>query len=147
MTEVLLHRIIKGRGAWRVFKGACSLIFLKTLKVACATDAQQAPPTEFMSAQFGEVLLRPHGSASGFVFPLRKNGRHIGQVICLHPGCSAARYARLGSFLKRAEFHLLGELSFYQQQRNTHNTSGIEHFLRAKSCGRLMSIEEEARAD
>lgn len=78
-------------------------------------DAQQAPLVH-VSTVWGGAM--PPGFALGLVF-LLQNGRHIGRDICLHPGCSAARYGWLGSFLEGTELYLLGELSFYQQQRNT----------------------------
>lgn len=57
------------------------------------------------------------GSVLGFVF-LKQNGRPIRWAVC-GVLCPTGCYGWLVSFLEGAKLHLLGELSFYQQERKT----------------------------
>lgn len=56
------------------------------------------------------------GAVLGFVF-LMQNEKQVRWGVCWLQQCSTGCYGRLVSFLEGAKLHLLGELSFYQQER------------------------------
>lgn len=102
------------------------------LKVACDTDAQQAP-LEFMSAQFGEVVLRPQALRWALFF-FRKMGDTLDKISVCNQGALLLVMVDWVHFSKEQNFTFWGELSFYQQQRNT-TVEASNIFSRQRAAG------------
>lgn len=94
---------------------ACSLIFLEMLKAGLDVVVRWAPPG-FMSSLYGEPLVQPEGLCLGFVV-LKQNEKQARRSVCGLQQRATGCYGWLVSFLEGAKLHLLGELSFYQQER------------------------------
>lgn len=74
----------------------------------------QRVPLGFMSAQYEEPVVQPQARRWVLFFSSRMGGRSHEL-----PQSSTGCYGWLVSFLEGAKLHLLGELSFYQQERKT----------------------------
>lgn len=116
----------------------CSLIFLKMLK-AHVDMVVRRQPLGFMSALCREPLVQPEALRWVFCFSRAELETDGGRAVCALPQCSAGCYGRLVSFLEGAKLHLLGELSFYQRERNT--------TLLAKHPKRSLRLEEQREVD
>lgn len=111
------------------------------LKVARDTDALQAP-LGLMSAQFGEVVVRPQ--ALGWVlFFFRKMGDRSDKMYVCTQGAPLLVTVDWAQSSEGQNFTFWGSCHSTSSGGTQHFWQGITYFLWAKSCRRLMNTEGE----